>query len=137
MSKVQKAHLLPCRLSCGDRMVAKAQELLASMRSTDPEKRLRAVKEVKNQIIGNRHKKLSYIKLGAVPQIVELLAADSEDRLLVQCAACAGSFAYDLDDGVQALLDGGGLTQLRKMLRSPDPAVVKAGTRSLHTVYQV
>ena len=118
-------------------MVAKAEDLLEKMRSMDPDKRLRAVKEVKNQIIGNKTKKLCYIKLGAVPQILEMLAADSEDQLLVQCAACAGSFAYGLEVGVQAVLDGDGITQLRRMLASSDSAVVRAGMRSLNTIFQV
>ena len=94
-------------------MVAKAEAVLERMRNAGTAaQRLQAVKEVKNQIIGNKSKKLSYIKLGAVSEICEMLAtnaagSESESRLLEQCATCAGSFAHGLDVGVQALLDSG------------------------------
>lgn len=120
-------------------MVARAHAVVDDLRSGDRTKQLRAVKDVKNQIIGSKTKKLSYIKLGAVPKILELLASESHDQneMKLQCAACAGSFAYQLEAGVTALIEGEGLELLKRMLSSSNAAVVKAGMRSLKSIYMV
>jgi hypothetical protein len=68
-------------------------------------------------------KKLSYIKLGAVPRVVEILANDTEVPLLVQSAAAVGSFACGTDAGVRAVLDSGVLPHLLKMLQNGDTQV--------------
>ncbi|GBG92583.1 hypothetical protein CBR_g56096 [Chara braunii] len=101
------------------------EDIVHNLSSLDTNARLRALREVKNQIIGNKTKKLSYIKLGAVRRVVEILAKDTETPLLVQSAAAVGSFACGMDAGVMAILDSGGL-----------PHVVEAGARSLKMIFQ-
>jgi hypothetical protein len=119
-------------------MVASPADLVARLGATDAEQRLRAIRDVKNQIIGNKSKKLSYIKLGAVPRVVELLAAsESEYGVRIQCAATVGSFAYGVDDGLRAVLESGGVSQLIQMLSSLDERIVEAGVRALKMVFQV
>lgn len=119
-------------------MVASQADLVAKLGAADSESRLHAIRDVKNQIIGNKSRKLSYIKLGAVPRVVELLAsADAELPVRIQCAATVGSFAYGLNAGLTAVLESGGVTQLIQMLSSLDERVVEAGVRALKMVYQV
>ncbi|KAJ9540391.1 hypothetical protein OSB04_026897 [Centaurea solstitialis] len=86
------------------------------------EAKLKVLRELKNQIIGNRTKKLSYIKLGAVPSVVSILssASSSADCLLVQCAATIGSFACGVDAGVKAVLDTGAFPHLINLLSHPN-----------------
>lgn len=68
--------------------------------------RERALREIKNQIIGNRTKKLPYLRLGAVPLVVAALAERSASTsVLVQAAAATGSFVCGVDDGTRAVLD--------------------------------
>ncbi|KAI8573189.1 hypothetical protein RHMOL_Rhmol01G0259400 [Rhododendron molle] len=104
--------------------------------------KLKALRELKNQIIGNRTKKLSYIKLGAVPSVVSILSsAAAEDdassaSLLVQSAAAVGSFACGLDAGVKAVLDAGAFPHLLSLISHPNNKVVDAGARSLKMIYQ-
>ncbi|XP_058224207.1 uncharacterized protein LOC131333588 [Rhododendron vialii] len=107
--------------------------------------KLKALRELKNQIIGNRTKKLSYIKLGAVPSVVSILSSTSsaaaEDdassaSLLVQSAAAVGSFACGLDAGVKAVLDAGAFPHLLSLISHPNNKVVDAGARSLKMIYQ-
>lgn len=119
--------------------MARARAVVDDLKAGDRAKQLRAVKDVRNSIIGSKSKKLAYIKLGAVPKILELLAADSHDQteLQLQCAACAGSFAYQLEAGVSALIEAEGLQLLNGMLSSSDAAVVKASMRSLKSIYMV
>ncbi|MQM16565.1 hypothetical protein Taro_049522 [Colocasia esculenta] len=104
---------------------------------------LKVLREVKNQIIGNKTKKLTYLHLGAVPKVVSILvsALDSGDgstaaSLVVQSAAALGSFACGVDAGVQAVLDAGAVTHLTRLLSSPDEKVVDAGARSLRMIFQ-
>lgn len=42
-------------------------------------------------MIGDKRKKLSFVKLGAVQLLVEILASDSEPALLIQAAAAVGN----------------------------------------------
>ncbi|CAM6087787.1 unnamed protein product [Calypogeia fissa] len=115
---------------------ARPEELVESLSSLDNTARLKALRDVKNQIIGNKTKKLSYIKLGAVPRVVEILSSDTEVPLLVQSAAAVGSFACGIEAGVQAVLDSGVLPQLLKMLSYGDTKVVEACARSLKMIFQ-
>jgi hypothetical protein len=83
-------------------MVASPADLVAKLSSSgDRDARLKAVRDIKNVIIGNKQKKQVFVSLGAVPRVVELLSRDAGGPLLVQCAAAVGSFAYGLDAGVQ------------------------------------
>nr|XP_043634317.1 armadillo repeat-containing protein 8 [Erigeron canadensis] len=102
------------------------------------EAKLKVLRELKNQIIGNRTKKLSYIKLGAVPSVVSILstASFSSDCLLVQCAATIGSFACGVDSGVKAVLDAGAFPLLINLLSHSNEKVVDAGARALKMIYQ-
>ncbi|XP_043693417.1 armadillo repeat-containing protein 8-like isoform X2 [Telopea speciosissima] len=113
-------------------------DLIGRLKSSEGEAKLKALREVKNQIIGNRTKKLSYIKLGAVPAVVGILAgaADSDVPLLVQSAATIGSFACGIDAGVKAVLDSGAVPHLFRTLSNPDAKVVDASARSLRMIFQ-
>ncbi|XP_027332043.1 armadillo repeat-containing protein 8-like [Abrus precatorius] len=115
--------------------------ILHRLASSDCEIKLKAIREVKNQIIGNRTKKLSYIKLGAVPAVATALAeanaeSASGSNLIVQSAAALGSFACGVDAGVRAVLDAGVFPHLIRLLSAPDDKVVDAAARSLRMIYQ-
>eukprot|EP00899_Mesostigma_viride_P029667 jgi/Mesvir1/9886/Mv22416-RA.1 len=112
------------------------QDLVERLLSVDVDTRLKALRDVKNQIIGNKTKKLCFIKLGAVPRIVQILAHGTDSDSLVQSAAALGSFACGIDDGVRAVLDSGVLPHLLRTLTSGDSKVVEAGARSLKMIYQ-
>ncbi|KAH7405374.1 hypothetical protein KP509_15G068000 [Ceratopteris richardii] len=113
------------------------EDLVENLSSMDTTARLKALRDVKNQIIGNKTKKLSYIKLGAVPRVVEILASDAEIPLLVQSAAAVGSFACGNEAGVKAVLDSGVLPHLLKMLSFGDnKQVVEACARTLKMIFQ-
>jgi armadillo repeat-containing protein 8 len=93
-------------------------------------KRVRALREIKNQIIGNRTKNLLYLRLGAVPSVVAALAEPgASPTVLVQAVAAAGSFACDVDDGARAVLAVGTVDHLTRVLAHPDE---KVGSSPLH-----
>ncbi|CAL5433935.1 unnamed protein product [Camellia sinensis] len=118
------------------------EDLIAFLSSAADDSKLKALRDLKNQIIGNRTKKLSFIKLGAVPIVVSILsssadeaAVDPSTSLLVQSAAAIGSFACGLDAGVKAVLDAGAFPHLFSLLSHPNDKVVDAGARSLKMIY--
>ncbi|XP_066337658.1 uncharacterized protein [Miscanthus floridulus] len=99
--------------------------------------RVRALREIKNQIIGNRTKKLLYLRLGAVPSVVAALAEPgASPAALVQAAAAAGSFACGVEDGARAVLAAGAVEHLTRLLAHPDEKVVDASARALRMIYQ-
>ncbi|XP_022754249.1 armadillo repeat-containing protein 8-like [Durio zibethinus] len=124
------------------------RELLSLLASADPEIKVRALREVKNQIIGNRTKKLSFLKIGAVPAVSGILADsvdnvidsncnnDNINNILVQSAAALGSFACGFDAGVHAVVDAGAFPNLFRLLGSSNEKVVDAGARALRMIYQ-
>ncbi|XP_050275016.1 uncharacterized protein LOC126717379 [Quercus robur] len=118
-----------------------SSDLMVRIGSADSEIKLRALRELKNQIIGNRTKKLFFLKLGAVPAVSCALAeaqaqAQAQADLLVQSAAALGSFACGFDAGVRAVLDSGAFANLVALLSFPEDKVVDAGARSLRMIYQ-
>lgn len=98
-------------------------DVFSRLASPDPEVKLKALREVKNQIIGNRTKKLSFLKLGAVPAIASALSDSECNSILVQSAAALGSFACGFEAGVQAVLDAGVFPLLLRLLTSSDEKV--------------
>ncbi|CAK8538976.1 unnamed protein product [Lathyrus sativus] len=118
-----------------------SDQILHRLSSSEYEIKLKAIREVKNQIIGNRTKKLSFIKLGVVPSVALALAeanadSDSGANLIVQSAAVLGSFACGVDEGVHAVLDAGAFPHLIRLLSVADEKVVDAAARSLRMIYQ-
>ncbi|KAI7984322.1 Armadillo repeat-containing protein 8 [Camellia lanceoleosa] len=107
-----------------------------SSATDDGEAKLMALRELKNQIIGSRTKKLSYVKLGAVPSVVSILADGSSNSLLVQSAAAIGSFACGFDAGVKAVLDAGAFPHLFSLISHSNDKVVDARAHSLKIIYQ-
>ncbi|KAI0516420.1 hypothetical protein KFK09_009095 [Dendrobium nobile] len=101
---------------------------------------LKVLREVKNQIIGNKTKKLRYLHLGAVPKIVSVLAAVASDggdsAIIVQAAAVIGSFSCGVEDGVRAVVEAGAVPHLIRILSYPDEKVIDAGARSLRMIFQ-
>lgn len=117
------------------------EHLISRLRSAG-DTRIKALRELKNQIIGNRTKKLTYIKLGAVPFVVEILCSAAFDisgdvnSVLVQSCAVLGSFACGVDAGVKAVLEAGAFQHLMLLISHRNDKVVDAAARALRMIYQ-
>ena len=118
-------------------MVAKAEDLVVNLKSSDPGTRLKAVRDVKNQVIGNKQRKKAFIKLGAIPHIVQVLKDEPESSLLVQCATVVGSLARVDAQCVQDLAHSGAVAPLFQMIASKEECVVDAGLRALNFIFEV
>ncbi|KAK4356525.1 hypothetical protein RND71_025496 [Anisodus tanguticus] len=132
---------------------SRREDLIGRLRScsSSTEAKLKALRDLKNQIIGNRTKKLCFLKLGAVPSVTSILSAaasaaaapacsgddvELNDSLIIQSAAAIGSFACGFDDGVKAVLDAGAFPLLLRLISYPNDKVVGAAARSLKFIYQ-
>lgn len=122
----------------GNRPEELAERLAVGDAAAEGEALLKVLREVKNQIIGNKTKKLRFLHLGAVPRISSVLASSAgggDAALIVQAAAAIGSFACGVEDGVRAVLDAGAVPHLIRILSHPDEKVVDAGARSLRMIF--
>jgi len=116
----------------------KPEDLVEGLAKSDAElqDRLRHLKTIKNSIIGNRRQKQSYVKLGAVKIMLDIIAAEQNASVLVQALQAVGSFAAS-EDGARAVVDNGGVPKLLLTLNSDDERVVEAALRSLKLLYKV
>ena len=119
-------------------MVARPEELVSRLASSsDPESRLKALRDIKNQVIGNKRKKKLYLQLGAVSGLVQILEHSDNTQLLIQSVTAAGSLAYGSQQGAEAFLACNGLQPLLSTLWSTDLSLVEASLRALRCVFQV
>ncbi len=110
-------------------------DLLERLQAPESSGRLRAVRSIRDQVIGNRSRKLAYLKLGAVDRLIELLSdPEAESLIRINCAATVGSLAYGIEDGLRAVVASGGVAQLIRLLSSVDERVVEASVRALKMV---
>lgn len=118
-------------------MVARTQLAEQGLQAQDVATRLKAVRELKNQIIGNKFKKLQHLHL--VPLLLELVSSNSSSNaeLQIQAISTLGSLAYGVEDGVQAIVAANGIQAIVSALESGDQRVVVAAARSLKLLYQV
>ncbi|KAI3461100.1 hypothetical protein Pfo_017763 [Paulownia fortunei] len=129
---------------------SRPEDLIGWLNSTHTpyEAKLKALRDLKNQIIGNRTKKMAFLKLGAVPCVVATLSSSAaaqgdggdnrefHESVLIQSAAAIGSFACGLDAGVKAVLDAGAFPLLLSLISHRNEKVADAGARSLKMIYQ-
>ncbi|KAL2540902.1 ARM repeat superfamily protein [Abeliophyllum distichum] len=128
---------------------SRSEDLIGRLNSIHApyEAKLKALRELKNQIIGNRTKKLAFLKLGAVPSVISILSSaiaenggganlEFNEPVIIQSAAAIGSFACGLDAGVKAVLDAGAFPLLFGLISHQNEKVVDASARSLKLIYQ-
>ncbi len=119
-------------------MVARPEDLVSRLSSSsDPESRLKALRDIKNQVIGNKRKKRLYLQLGAITSLVQILEQSDSTQLLIQCTTAAGSLAYGSQQGAEAFLANSGLEPLLRTLWSSEHSLVEAGLRTLRSIFQV
>eukprot|EP01135_Chromosphaera_perkinsii_P005385 Nk52_evm66s343 gene=Nk52_evmTU66s343 len=117
-------------------MPCKAEEVVENLTSLDEQIRLDSVRKIKNAVIGNKTKKISYMQLGAIPKLIEILQGDDQADMLIQAAAALGSFACGTEQNVYALVNSNAVAPLVKGLSHSNKKVVEACARSLKILYQ-
>ena len=116
-------------------MVARSEVAERGLHSTDHPTCLKAVRDIRNQVIGDKQKKRAYV--GLAQQILQILDTYTDSDLKCAAAAVIGSLSYRNEAGVEAITKSKGVDILLKALSDSDVNVVEAAARALKLVYQV
>lgn len=115
---------------------------MEKMRSKNKAVKLKAIRDIKNQVIGNKRRKSVFIKLNAVQSLVEQLAEQGTGTncrqsaiLLSSLLSAAASSRFHDSSAAQALDEA--LPKLLEMLSSQDELVMAAALRTLCNVCEV
>jgi hypothetical protein len=98
---------------------------------------LSALRVLKNQLIGNKHKKYAFFKLGVVPIVLQKVQGCNSAQVHTEAAASLASLMYNNPDGARSLLASQGIDVLIALLRSTDVRVVENAARALREVCKV
>ncbi|KAJ3190404.1 Armadillo repeat-containing protein 8 [Gaertneriomyces sp. JEL0708] len=115
----------------------KHEAAVAALGSPHSEERLRAIRFIKNSIIGNKTKKELYSRLGISERLVGLLQdPQCEVEMRIEVVVVVGSFAYGSNQNVALLVQAGAMPQLLTTICSGDMRLIEAGARALRSVLQ-
>ncbi|KAG0250788.1 hypothetical protein BG011_008103 [Mortierella polycephala] len=103
-----------------------------------PHERIKSLRFIKNNIIGNKTKKDLYIQLGIVSRLQDIISAkdDKDSQLKVQAVIVLGSFAFGNESNVLSLINSGVIEPLLNCLNpTGDPKLIEAAARTLNAIY--
>ena len=124
----------------------RAEDAVGELREgQEPAKKRNTLRAVRNEIIGDRTKKFTFVREGAVQAVSKILRdalakpagfdATTTD-LVIQSAATLGSFSCGLELGAEAVIESGAVADLTQLLGSPDSRLVIAAARALRLLFQ-
>jgi len=124
----------------------RAEEAVGELKEgVEPAKKKSTLRALRNEIIGDRTKKFTFVKEGAVQAVSKILRdalakpagfdATTTD-LVIQSAATLGSFSCGLELGAEAVIESGAVTDLTQLLGSSDTRLVTAAARALRLLFQ-
>ena len=112
-----------------------AEDLVDSISSKHRGVKLEALRTIKNQIIGNKRRKKTFIQLNALESISELLSENEDKTVVMESAVVMGSLVWLSDQSLEESQQAA--KQLLKVLDSQDEKVLEAILRSLFYLFQV
>ncbi|KAF9144403.1 hypothetical protein BG015_000123 [Linnemannia schmuckeri] len=122
-------------------MTLTPHEVAVSQLATDqtvPLDRIKSLRFIKNNIIGNKTKKDLYIQLGIVSRLQDIISTkdDKDSQLKIQAVIVLGSFAFGNESNILALTNSGVVEPLLNCLNpSGDPKLIEAAARTLNAIY--
>lgn len=118
--------------------VVPTEPAIASLQAaTNLESTARALWTMKNQLIGNKHKKVAFLNQGAVPMIIAAAEANASVDVWIQGAAALASLAYKQPAAVAEIRSARGVQLFMRMLASEDDKVVENAARALVATVKV
>ncbi|KAI8088850.1 uncharacterized protein BX664DRAFT_122539 [Halteromyces radiatus] len=128
---------------------SKYEESVKELICSDESRRLKALRFIKNSVIGNKTKKELYIRLGVVDRLVEYLTLPDTDAvypLKIQAVTILGSIAYGKDENVVSVVASGAIGPLLDSLEIPQDIpiteainrkrkLLEASTRALKAIF--
>lgn len=107
--------------------------LIHDISSMDADNSFRAIKTIKNAVIGNRSTKLRFVEGGIIPWLVKILSdSNSKVELKIEASVILGSVAHGIDSRMCA--QDGVILNLLKNISSSQYELVEASARALKVV---
>jgi hypothetical protein len=98
---------------------------------------VQALRLIKNQLIGNKHKKLAMLQQGGASMIVSAAAAREAPEVWAEAAAALASLAYNQPEAASQICAAQGVQLFRRMLASQHDKAVENAARAWRVVCQV
>ncbi|CAG8494011.1 15221_t:CDS:10 [Acaulospora morrowiae] len=117
----------------------KHAQALVELDSPDPVIRVKALRFIKNNIIGNKTKKDLYISLDVIPKLVSFFKNKEtiDPQVQIQAAIVLGSFAYGGESNVTELIKHDAVKPLLGCISiKNDPRLIEAAARALKAIYK-
>ncbi|KAI1297410.1 hypothetical protein EDD11_007140 [Mortierella claussenii] len=119
-------------------MTLTPHEVAVSQLGTGQLERIKSLRFIKNNIIGNKTKKHLYIQLGIVSRLKDIISArdEKDTQLKTQAVIVLGSFAFGDEANILALINSGVIEPLLDCLNpNGDPKLIEATARTLNAIY--
>ncbi|CAG8516562.1 7810_t:CDS:10 [Funneliformis mosseae] len=117
----------------------KHEQAVSELDSSDPAVRVKALRFIKNHIIGNKTKKDLYIRLHVIPKLVKFFKAKDtvDSQVQIQAAIVLGSFAYGGEENVTEIVKHDAVKPLLECISlQNDPRLIEAAARALKAIYK-
>lgn len=117
----------------------KHEQAVSELDSSDPAVRVKALRFIKNHIIGNKTKKDLYIRLHVIPKLVKFFKAKDtvDSQVQIQAAIVLGSFAYGGEENVTEIVKHDAVKPLLDCISlQNDPRLIEAAARALKAIYK-
>ncbi|KAF0444540.1 ARM repeat-containing protein [Gigaspora margarita] len=117
----------------------KHNQAVLDLDSSDPAVRVKALRFIKNNIIGNKTKKDLYIGLNVIPKLVTFFIETEgvDPEVQIQAAIVLGSFAYGGEENVTEIVKHEAVKPLLECISSKnDPRLIEAAARALKAIYK-
>ena len=123
----------------------RAEEAVGELKNLEPKAKRNTLRLVRNEIIGDRTKKFTFVREGAVQAVSQILRdaltnpADLDATttdLVIQSAATLGSFSCGWEMGAEAVIESGAVADLTTLLGSCDSRLVTAAARAMRLLFK-
>ncbi|KAK9717138.1 hypothetical protein K7432_006413 [Basidiobolus ranarum] len=112
---------------------------VSQLSTSDKTERIKALRFIKNSIIGNRTKKDLYISLNILPRLIEIIVKNdntTDPQSKIQAVVILGSLAYGNEENVCTLIDSGVIPPLLDCLTlRNEPKLIEAAARALKAIF--
>eukprot|EP00833_Pecoramyces_ruminatium_P005713 jgi/Orpsp1_1/1179745/evm.model.c7180000070611.1 len=115
----------------------KHQQAVSALSSSNTEEQLKAVRFIKNSIIGNITKKKLYMDLNVSPILIKILSEDSySNDMKIQASVIIGSIANGNEQNILRLVQDGAIKPLLETFNTEDPRLYEAAARALKALLE-
>lgn len=109
---------------------------MEDLNSANPEVRLKAVRSIKNSVIGCSYRKKILCQQGIIPEMVRILQTDGDDTVRSHAATILGSLAYETIQTQAVIFGNEVLSSLINCMESSHAGLASAATRSLRIIVE-